>query len=590
MLNRNQILYKRIRITSLIFFTANAIILSKMLFIQSFKSEELKDNTYKFGRTERTASGNRGKVLDKDGEILAQSIPKYTFWVNSKKHYEKDKIIKLFSAEFDKPREYYLSLLKNKRKYVKIEDGLFRMECSNILAQISEIEGLHYDISVDRFYPHKNLFSQVLGYVDADNQGQFGIEREFNSILEGKLEQRKYSRSANGRIQQLEYSELNKNTNGLDIQLTLDVDMQDILVHALNNGLDRSKAKSASGIILDPFNGDILAMASIPDYDPNNYKEYNVDVFSNRVISESYEPGSTFKLIAMAALLESEKFSPEDMIFCENGKYQILPQKTIHDHEPYDYLSVSEVFIYSSNIGLVKLVKELGDASIYNFARKFGFGIQTGIPLPSESSGLLRQYNQWSRLSGYSISMGQEIAVNTLQLGLAYSAVANGGYLPAPRIIKNIYGEGYDMNDFLPVPIRRVISKNTSKILLDMMEGVVTQGTASKAGIPGYKIGGKTGTAEKFIDGRYSNKFFISSFASIFPIDDPRYVCVISVDSPIYGFHWGNETAAPIVKEIFERIILKFDFEPNLTNYSNLNSNQVNNGHLRYKSLRKLEL
>jgi cell division protein FtsI (penicillin-binding protein 3) len=234
----------------------------------------------------------------------------------------------------------------------------------------------------------------------------------------------------------------------------------------------------------------------------------------------------------------------------------------IHDHEPHGDLSILEIFIHSSNIGLTKVVDQLGAEHIYDYARKFGFGIRTGIPLPNETSGVMRAYSNWSRLSGPSVSMGQEISVNTLQLALAYSAAANGGYLPIGRIIKKISGKDFEGRNFTPRPVRQVMSEETSNLLLEMMEGVVNMGTATKARIPGFRIGGKTGTAEKFIDGKYSKRNFISSFAAVFPVDNPKYVCVISVDSPVYGYHWGNETAAPIVKEIFERLIINNDMDP----------------------------
>ena len=204
------------------------------------------------------------------------------------------------------------------------------------------------------------------------------------------------------------------------------------------------------------------------------------------------------------------------------------------------------------------MVDQMGSRHIYDYSRKFGFGIRTGVPLPGEAPGVLREFSEWTRLSGPFVSMGQEISINTLQLALAYSAVANGGYLPSARIIQNISGKRYDERDYSPKPVRQVMSSYTSKLLLQMMEGVVNEGTATKARIPGFRIGGKTGTAEKFINGAYSKHEFISSFAAIFPVENPKYVCVVSVDSPDYyrGKHWGNETAAPIVKEIFERLII----------------------------------
>ena len=557
----------RINFLSVFFLLISIGILTKLFFIQSIKSSTHKTNTHKAGIVERFEKGNRGLIIDRNGEILAETIQKYTFWSNTEKDVDKEKIINIFSQELLKPKEKYENLLSKNKSYIKIADGLLYSECKNILNEINDIRGLYCDISSSRYYPQDGLASQLLGYVDTNHKGQFGIEREFDKLLTGKTSQVIYNRSANGKIKK---SLLNDNRDlegGSNIHLTLDMKLQSILIDAMDKEVKRTNAKSSNGIIMDPFTGEILAMGTIPTFNPNNYRDYDISNFANKTISEAYEPGSTYKLISMAAILESEIFNLEDQFFCENGEYEIISNKIIHDHEPYENLTLSEIFIHSSNIGIAKIVKELGPNHIYNFSRKFGFGVKTGIGLPNESTGILRPFDAWSGLSGTSIAMGQEISVNTLQLALAYSAAANGGYLMKPIIIKNIKDQNIDM-DIHPQVIRRVISKNTSNALLGMMELVVNEGTAYNAQIPGFKIGGKTGTAEKFIDGKYSKTHFISSFAAILPIDKPKYVCIISVDSPMYGFHWGNETAAPIVKNIFKRIIIN-DNMSNSTSYAN---------------------
>ena len=454
------------------------------------------------------------------------------------------------------PLDIYQNLLSKRKKYIPLTKALNRTQCLPILEKLKETKGLQCDVSTNRYYPFQNLASQVIGYVDRDHKGQFGIERQFDPLLNGKTSNLIFNRSANGTLRKAIIDQHPTAENGADIQLTIDANIQTILLDALKQGMKRSGALTANGVILNPFTGDILAMASVPDFDPNAYGKYDVSTFANRTISDSYEPGSTFKLISMTAALESGVFTSEDKFFCENGEYQILPSKIIHDHEPHGDLSLSDIFIYSSNIGLAKMVDQMGAQHIYDYARKFGFGIRTGVPLPSEASGVLREFNEWTRLSGPFVSIGQEISINTLQLAVAYSAAANGGYLPNARIIKNISGNGYEERDYSPKPVRKVMTRETSEILLSMMEDVVNHGTANKARIPGFRIGGKTGTAEKFVNGAYSKREFISSFAAVFPIDNPKYVCVISVDSPKYGYHWGNETAAPIVKEIFERLII----------------------------------
>lgn len=546
----------RVRFISALFFICSLAILGKMFYIQTFQASNLRQITMDAGFTERLVKGYRGHISDRNGQILAETIKTYTFWVNTQKDLDRDAIAALFSTTFNQPLDIYQNLLSKRKKYIPLTKALNRSQCLPILEKLKETKGLQCDVSANRYYPFHNLASQVVGYVDQDHKGQFGIERQFDPLLNGKTSNLIYNRSANGRLRKAIVDQHPAVENGADIQLTIDANIQTILTEALKQGMKRSGALTANGVILNPFTGDILAMASLPDFDPNAFWKYDVSTFANRTISDAYEPGSTFKLISMTAALETEIFTAEDKFFCENGEYQILPSKIIHDHEPHGNLSLSDIFIYSSNIGLAKMVDQMGAQHIYDYARKFGFGIRTGVPLPSEASGVLRKFNEWTRLSGPFVSMGQEISINTLQLALAYSAAANGGYLPNARIIKNISGNGYEERDYSPKPVRKVMTRETSEILLSMMEDVVNHGTANKARIPGFRIGGKTGTAEKFVNGAYSKREFISSFAAVFPIGNPKYVCVISVDSPKYGYHWGNETAAPIVKEIFERLII----------------------------------
>ena len=570
-MNRLYKLYEfRIQILSISIFIFGLAILSKMFYLQTFMASELRAKTITSAITEREVKGFRGDIYDSNGQTLAETIRTYTFWANTNNVIDREKIITLFSSVFNNPKEHYKQLLSNNKNYILLAHGKYESQCEPILKQLKNIKGLHCDVNISRYYPYRNLTSQVVGYVDRDYVGQRGIEQQFDPLLKGKTANIKYNVSANGRLREAVINQNKNADNGLAIQITIDVNMQSILLDALNKGIKRSGAKNANGVILNPYTGDIIAMASVPDFDPNKYNEFNPSNFSNRTISDAYEPGSTYKIIPLTAALEMKAFNISDTFYCEEGKYQIIPSKIIHDHEPHGTLSLSEIFIYSSNIGLSKMVDLLGAQHIYDYSRRFGFGVRSGVPLPGETSGVMRKYDKWTRLSGPSVSMGQEISINTLQLALAYSAIANGGYLPKARLIKNIYGKDYEEKDFLPKPIRQVMSKNTSKTLLKMMEHVVDKGTANKARIPGFRIGGKTGTAEKFIDGSYSKKEFISSFAAIFPIDNPKYVCVISVDSPDYsrGKHWGNETAAPIVKDIFERIIINNqEFIPIKTEY-----------------------
>lgn len=529
------------------------ILWGEIFSIQVIHGNEIGIDARKTTIVHRTEEGNRGTIYDRNGVELAQTIKKYDFWVNTNKPFDKSRIINLFSDVFNKPASTYINLLSRRGSYISLERNVPAPDAKAIIDEIRYIEGLQEDSAIKRYYPQHQLAAQVIGYVDQNSAGQFGIESQFNSILQGGKGSIAFNRSASGKLTRAMTVKQPIIADGKDVSLTIDLELQSILQSELKKSVARTKAKTANGIILDPYSGEILAMATYPDFNPNEYDKYPIETYKNRAISDAYEPGSTYKIINTAASLESGVISVADTFFCENGEYKLPRGKIVHDHEPHAEMSVEDIFVHSSNIGIMKMAEILGDNIIYDTSRKFGFGMTSGIRLPSETSGKLRTLKHWSGISGRMVSIGQELSSSTLQIAMAYSTIANGGFLIKPYIVRSIGDTKIDYN--YPKVIRKIISTKTSKQILSMLEEVVVSGTGTKAYIPGFRVGGKTGTAEKFIDGSYSKRYFISSFASIFPIDDPKYVCVVSVDSPVYGLHWGNETAAPLVKGIYSRII-----------------------------------
>ena len=520
--------------------------------IQIIEKNTFKDHVNKIGYKVVNKYGKRGEILDKNKNILSQTITKYTFWVNTNKKHDSESISKLFSNNFNKPDSIYKAKLNKKSKYVIIEKNILHSDCSNILKEVNKIKGLQYTKNNKRFYPYNNLASQTLGFVNEDGFGQNGIEESLNTILSGDTIQTKLKKGLKGQFFD------NNKTNNLDgnkVQLTIDIEIQQILQDELYKTYKNTKAKSANGIIIDPFTGDVISIASIPDYNPNNYSDYNIENFKNRTITDSYEPGSTFKIIPIIAVYE-DNLSLDKKYFCENGEYILNNGKKLNDHEKHDSLTVNEIFVHSSNIGISKIIQNINNREIYRLCKSLGFGSNTGLPLKSESKGILRNLNNWSKCSKTYISIGQEIGVTNIQLALAYSSIANGGYLLKPHIVKNISKNDSIIYNREIEPLRQVFNKEISNKILSSLEEVVIKGTAKNLNLNGYKIGGKTGTAQKFSDGKYSKNEFVSSFASIFPIDKPKYVMIISIDSPEYGKHWSNESAVPTAKKIINRIII----------------------------------
>ena len=530
---------------------------SLILIVKIFKIQIIEKNTFqnhvsKIGYKTVNKYGARGEILDKNEHILSQTITKYTFWINTNKKYDEELILNLFSSNFNKPDSTYRKKLNKKTNYVIIEKNILHSDCRNILKRVNEIEGLEYTKNNKRFYPYNNLASQTLGFVNEDGFGQNGIEESLNTILSGDTIQTKLKKGLKGQF--FDNNKIN-NLNGKNVQLTIDIEIQQILQDELYKTYKETKAKSANGIIIDPFTGDIISIASIPDYNPNNYSDYQLENFKNRAITDSYEPGSTFKIVPIIAAYE-DNLSPNKKYFCENGEFYLNNGKKLNDHEEHDSLTVNEIFIHSSNIGISKIIQDIDNKEIYKLCKSLGFGSNTGLPLKSESKGILRNHNNWSKCSKTYISIGQEIGVTNIQLATAYSAVANGGYLLKPHIVKNISKNDSIIYKREIEPLRQVFNKEISNEILSSLGDVVIKGTAKNLNLNGYKIGGKTGTAQKFNDGEYSKNEFVSSFASIFPIDKPKYVMIISIDSPEYGKHWSNESAVPTAKKIINRIIV----------------------------------
>ena len=551
----NSSLYKyyRVRIRGLV---STVIILNIILLFRIFSIQVLENKHWESVLIEETVKivekvGDRGIVKDRNKNSIVQNANLFTFWINTTAPFDEEKIIHLFSKTFNKNKEYYRDLLKEKSPYLIIERDIEKIHCKNIITLVGQIEGLRYDFSNKRFYPYNNIASNIIGFYGGDKNNSSGVEYYFDEILSGDIAKSECLILDNGTLD----CEDVLVQPGKDLELTIDVNFQLILDTELKRGVERSEAKSANGIIVNPHTGEILAMASIPNFSPNKYSEYSNINYKNKVISDNYEPGSTFKIIALAAALENSSINLEDSIFCENGEYPLSNKHVFHDHEPHGMLSVPEIFAFSSNIGMLKIADLISNKDFYNKIRDFGFGVKTGLLLPDEQGGHLRHYNNWSYQSNKSISVGQEISCTNLQLAMAYSAIANGGYLLQPYIIKSI-DEHNNLKSNVTV-VRKVLSESTSNKMLNLLKGVVDYGSGTNAKIDGYNIIGKTGTAQKAINGEYSSTDYVSSFASIFPFESPQYVCIVSVDSPnkSKGRHWANETAAPIIKEIYKKII-----------------------------------
>ncbi len=412
------------------------------------------------------------------------------------------------------------------------------------------LPGIHFLEESKRYYPQRELAAPLLGFVGVDDEGLSGLEARYDETVAGEGVERRILRDARAGKLYPDVS-LPQPVPGDDIRLTLDSTVQYLLERELAAGLERHQGKSAVGIVLDPTTGAVLAMASLPAFDPNRFREAPEENWRNRAVADAYEPGSTFKLFTAAAVLEANLADPADRFDCGRGSVTVLG-KRINDHRPFDVLTFREVIAKSSNVGAIRLGLLAGAPRLHHQVEAFGFGRRTGVDLPGESAGLLWPLERWQPRSVAYVSFGQEISVTPLQLVTAFAAIANGGELLRPWVVASAgRGGRWSPRGGRSVASRAVTSA-TARSLERMLEAVVDEGTGKRAAIPGYTVAGKTGTAQKALPGEgYVAGRYVASFVGFAPARRPAVACLIAVDEPRGGLYHGGDVAA----EIFSTVV-----------------------------------
>ena len=418
------------------------------------------------------------------------------------------------------------------------------------------LKGIYFQKESKRFYPKGELAAQVLGYVGLDDEGLGGVEREFEPKLIGKpgkmLITMDNKRRWLGRVQK-------DPDPGENVVLTLDEKIQYIAERELANAIAETHAEAGTVIVQNPHTGEVLALANWPTFNPNIFNRVNPQALKNRAVSDIYEPGSTFKIVTLAAALEEKITNPDEVIDCQMGSI-VVNGLRIHDHHPYAGLTVAQVLEHSSDVGAIKIALRLGEERFDRYIRVFGFGAQTKIELPGETRGITKPVSRWSKVSIGAISMGQEIGVSPVQLASMASTIANDGVYVPPRILAGTTPPRStpQLIAFHPALGRRVISTLTAAQMKRMMEGVVLRGTGKKAILDGYSSAGKTGTAQKIdASGRYSHRQHIASFAGFAPVNNPAVTVLVVLDSPAGGYphDGGGEAAAPVFSRIAQQVL-----------------------------------
>ena len=434
-----------------------------------------------------------------------------------------------------------------------------------------------------RYYPNDMLAANVIGFVGTDDKGLDGIEQQFDGMIKG--EEQTASIFTDALARPILDSVFMKNSpvdaNCKNIQLTINAQYQFIVEKALDKAMIDHGAESVTAIVMNPQNGDILAMASRPSYDPNNFHKYDPNVWKNRAVSDIYEPGSTFKSIVAAAGFQEKIVSPTD-IFVDPGRIEVSG-RTIQNWSGDSFGTVTflDVVKNSINTGFARLGLELGGERLMNYARKFGFGEPTGIELPGEESGILFNPKDMVASDVATSSIGQSIAVTPLQMVTAMSAIANDGVLLKPHIVKAIYNaDGSVYQKMEREEVRRCIDSDVDKTLKSVLEQVVSTGGGSKASIEGYHIAGKTGTAQKIdmVHGGYMPGRYIASFCGFGPVEDPQFTVLVIINDPAGGQYYGGQIAAPIAHDIFVQLFRYANIKPINGNQSLLDDINENNG------------
>lgn len=503
----------------------------------------------------RFIKAERGSIKDVNGEVLSYTRNDWSLFidVNMVDDSKKRIIAEKFASVFGKNTEYYLQIMNSaKARNVCLEKKISKeqvMQFNNFT-----MDALRREEDFSRIYPYGSMGSHVIGYVDIMGSGVSGIEKVYNEYLTGSDGIKFIENDAIGRTVSVKEDNSRQAVPGNEIILTIDKNYQKILEEEIKTGITKYEGKSGVGIIMNPNSGEIIAMANIPDYDPANYNLFGEFERKNRIVTDTYEPGSTIKPIIMSILLEEELANPEESIDTENGVY-LIKRTQIKDTHPFEKLTVRQIIEQSSNIGMAKLSARVKPETFYKYLRDFGFGNKTSIDLIGETEGNLKKPKTYSKISKTFMSFGYEISVTPLQLITAFSSVINGGILYKPYVVKRILDQNKNIVKKLePMKIRRVISERTSDKIKDFMIGVVEEGTARNARLNNVLIGGKTGTSQKLIEGKYSKNEYNSSFVGFLPADNPQLICLIVINSPKVG-RYGGQVAAPIFREIASRII-----------------------------------
>ena len=547
-MTKNYLKFKsRIRIVSTLVMCVWLVFIYKLFTIQII---DRVDNPQ--GMKVEMIKGKRGNIFDASGSNITQNLTFYNIGVHPKKIANKEIFLRDLSNCTGTDLGIYNSKFNIAKSYIQLEKKTIK-NCEELKSSYGNAIVINQDYK--RYYPEENLFGQIVGFTNVDDIGIVGLESQYNKYLEPKTGSRVFKRNGFGKRIADPTLAYEAPENGSDIFLTMNKEYQAILREELIDQVEKTEASSAMGIILNPQTGEIVSMVSVPDFNPNNPKDFETELQKNRLLLDTIEPGSTFKVVTIAAALKSD-INPMKEYNVE-GPYNFHNIKMIEDSEPNSVLTVKEILAYSSNIGTIKIAESLGKDKIYNQAKEFGFGSKTGLNPSSEESGIVYETKKWSKSSMHSFPLGYELTATPIQIAMAYAAIANGGFLLKPYMVDQVKKSDNTILKNEKRFRKRILSQSDAEILKDMLAYTVENGSGKKAKLAGWDVSGKTGTSKKIINGEYSESEFISSFVGFFPKEDPQLLALIIIDgaSASSNYHWGSMSAAPVFQSVMKRII-----------------------------------
>ncbi|MDQ6623708.1 MAG: penicillin-binding protein 2 [Verrucomicrobiota bacterium] len=540
----------------------------RLIYLQMIKHEEYSGLAALKNVDRQIIYAERGTIADANGEILAHNVPIETVVADATHVNDQARLVPVLAAALKISPNELNEKLSGERRYVVLKRGVPEAAATALrqTLQTQKLRGVYFERDFTRVYPNGPMLCHVIGFTDFLHKGIQGVEASMEGYLHGEDGFRFIEHNRAGQELVLYRGQERAPRDGDRVNLTIDSNLQNIVENEIDAAVREYRPEKATIILMRPDTGEILAMANRPNFDLNARAEAKPEEMKNRAIIDQMEPGSTFKIVTAAAALNEKKVRPESMIFCENGVWN-YGGRPLHDHAGYGELSVQDILVKSSNIGAAKLALSIGEQKFYEYIRSFGFGERTGIELPGEIAGTIHPLSAWTKISITRIPMGHEVAVTPLQMTVAMAAIANGGKLVTPRIVKSITKANGEITKISPTVLRQVISPETAHQVSEALRGVVSErGTAVGASVPGFTICGKTGTAQK-VDphGGYEHGKYVVSFSGYMPAEHPQFVALVTLDNAQTKTpeeNYGGKVAAPIFARIAEKAARYLDLEP----------------------------